>query len=249
MTDNYEQFDERLERFLKDQMTDEERQQLLAELKADPELMQRAQVMALTIQQMDEARREEGEKVIDIIKNTAEQQFRDKLGLKPAATIGVTAARAAPQPKRPLWRRAATYAVAACLLGVVAFGLYTYTYRAGNELPIIVPDYDYPDEALQRGTADSVATALKPLFDDVANGSRLSDVSKQLDSLYRVATSEEFNDLTNHANEIGWNAAVAYIKDGKKTEAIAILKRLCQENEGKLIATRAQELINQLEAK
>lgn len=112
---DYIQFDEQVERFLRRQMTEKEElsfRQLLAE---KPELKERAHITALMIREMRNAVQEEsieGQKIIDAVKGMSEGQFREVAGISkenPAAANSVR-----------LWPRLMKYAVAACIIGFVA---------------------------------------------------------------------------------------------------------------------------------
>lgn len=64
MTD-YEDFDREVDRFLKKEMTPAEEAAFTERLNADPELLERAQVIALAIEQMGAARKEDDQKILD----------------------------------------------------------------------------------------------------------------------------------------------------------------------------------------
>jgi len=83
MTYNFEKFDERVEMFLKKKMNAEEEQEFLSELKNDEKLLRRAQTISLMIQQMNEAKIEQGERVIEMISSTDEKTFIEEIEKSP----------------------------------------------------------------------------------------------------------------------------------------------------------------------
>ena len=66
---NLENFDIRLELFLKNKMTEEEGKAFLSELQSNPDLRQRAQTMAAAIKNMKELKYEYGQRVASKIEH------------------------------------------------------------------------------------------------------------------------------------------------------------------------------------
>ena len=82
---NIENFDMRLELFLKGKMTEEERKAFLNELQSNPDLRRRAQTMAAAIKNMKELRFEHGQRVASKIERLTEREFRKEAILSPKA--------------------------------------------------------------------------------------------------------------------------------------------------------------------
>ena len=74
---NIENFDIRLELFLKGKMTEEESKTFLSELQSNPDLRERAQTMAAAIKNMKELKHEHGQRVASKIENLSEREFRN----------------------------------------------------------------------------------------------------------------------------------------------------------------------------
>ena len=79
---------ERIERFLRDQMSEEENAAFVSELRSDPALREQAQIMALLIKGMKEERKEQERVVVDVA--------------QPAAAEPVVAADARPTAAKPV---------------------------------------------------------------------------------------------------------------------------------------------------
>ena len=84
---NLENFDIRLELFLKNKMTEEEGKAFLSELQSNPDLRQRAQTMAAAIKNMKELRYEHGQRVASQIDSLSERKFRKEAKLPHKARI------------------------------------------------------------------------------------------------------------------------------------------------------------------
>jgi len=249
-----EDFDEQVSKFLKKQMSDEDEKTFKEKLLENPILMERAKTIALTIQQMDEVKKQQGTKVVNIIQDMQENQLlelatagqKEEVNADTKQKDGVHTTHQKETIMVPLWRKISSYVAAACIIGIIAFGGYRYhqydaTVSLGESYASVLSD-----EGLFRGSTSDEMQEVKALFDDVANGRNLDAVSAKLDSLYYTAIGEDFNEYTNQANIIGWNAAIAYLKDGKRKEAIKILQSIKNENEGKEIANKADELIEKI---
>lgn len=74
---NIENFDARLELFLKNKMTKEESNIFLGELQDNPDLRERAQAMVAAIKNMKELKYERGQRVASRIEQVSERSFRE----------------------------------------------------------------------------------------------------------------------------------------------------------------------------
>jgi thioredoxin-like negative regulator of GroEL len=58
---------------------------------------------------------------------------------------------------------------------------------------------------------------------------------------------ETYNDYTDYSSEIGWNLAIAYLKDNNKKDASVVLEKLvAQAESGNAIHAKAIELLEKL---
>ena len=110
---NIENFDARLELFLKNKMTKEESNIFLVELQDNPDLRERAQAMAAAIKNMKELKYERGQRVASRIEQVSERSFREAAQL-PKKTMVISL------------RSIVRMSIAACFIGVISLGGYRY---------------------------------------------------------------------------------------------------------------------------
>lgn len=229
---NLENFDMRLELFLKNKMTEEEGKVFLSELRNNPELRERAQAMAAAIKNMKELKYEYGQRVASKIERLSEREFRDETKLPHKARIISL-------------RTFAKMSVAACFIGIITFG--TYRYYIYNETIALGNSYysEIPTEMVVRD-ADDVSVQLVQLFNNVKNNEDLDNTILNLEERFSLAISEEFNDYTNYINDIGWNLAIAHLKDGDRDRAIETLELLISHSESDIVIEKCKKLINDI---
>ena len=239
---NYEIFDAKVDRFLRHQMTSKEEQQFKAELAASPELMARAKTMALMIKSMSEIGLKRDQKFVDEIKGMSEAEFRKVAGLKPRVKVV------------SFWPRFTRYAAAACVAGLLCWGGVHYynihqTVSLGNSFDYYAYNMDISDGEYVRGITDSeILDQLSTLFDNVKEGKVLKKTIVQLEAIYPKALEEE-SEYSQYDNDIAWNLAIAYLKDGDKKKPIPILESMISRNQDYPEITKpAHELLDKIKA-
>ena len=210
---NLENFDIRLELFLKNKMTEEEGKAFLSELQSNPDLRQRAQTMAAAIKNMKELRYEHGQRVASQIESLSERKFRKEAKLPHKARI-----------------ISLTY----------RYYLYNETIALGNSYYS-----EIPTELVVRD-ADDVSAQLAQLFKNVKNNKDLDNTILNLEEKFSLAISEDFNDYTNYINDIGWNLAIAHLKDGDRGKAIETLELLISHSESNIVVEKCKKLISDI---
>ena len=116
--------------------------------------------------------------------------------------------------------------IAASIALVFTVGYFVYDYSATTRLGKEYA-YAFPVSEVVRGEEDEdVVNTLTLLFDNVANGKDLDNTIKQLEELWALAQSDTYNGYTTYEPYIGWNLAVAYLRDNDKKEARDILEEL-----------------------
>lgn len=229
---NIENFDARLELFLKNKMTKEESNIFLVELQDNPDLRERAQTMAAAIKSMKELRYEHGQRVASRIEQVSERSFREAAQL-PKKTMVISL------------RSIVRMSVAACFIGVISFGGYRYyiyneTVALGNSYYAAIPT-----ELVVRD-ADDVSSQLTLLFNNVKDGNDLDNTILKLQEKFSQAISEDYNDYTNYINDIGWNLAIAHLKDGERDDAIKTLELLISHTESDIVIEKCKKLIEEI---
>ena len=137
--------------------------------------------------------------------------------------------------------------VAASILILVISGWHYYDYRVttglGNEY-----EMEIESSSLVRGAGTgSVNKELNSLFTKVKSGDESDNTIKRLSLLWELSTMDTYNDYSDYAPQIGWNLAIAYLKDNDKDNAITVLTKLeGMAEDGTAIKNKCIELINKL---
>lgn len=228
--------DEKIYRFLRNQMSEDEGKELKKELAADPEKARRARTTALMIKSMQKKGEERDRRIIDAIGAMSDEEFRK-------------AVRTHPKTVR-LWpRRLAKYAAAACVaacmvVGGLRYSSYRQTVLLGNEAyTAYTPDIDATGNYRGATTTDTAAATLRPLFANVEKGEDISRTIQQLEKAYAQA-QDEASPYNSYLDDIAWNLAIACLKDGDRAKPASILEEMARRNEGyDEIARPARELL------
>lgn len=229
---NIENFDIRLELFLKGKMTEEDGKVFLSELQSDPELKQRALTMAAAIKNMKELKFEHGQRVATKIESVSEHDFREAVKTPRKARI------------LSLYS-IARIGIAACLISMISLGVYRYyiyneTVALGNSYYTAIPT-----ELVVRD-ADDVSAQLDQLFNNVKNSEDLENTIHNLEKIFAHAISEDYNDYTNYINDIGWNLAIAHLKNGNRDDAVKTLELLISHSENDIVIEKCKKLIKEI---
>ena len=213
--------DERIERYLHGEMTPEEESLFEKDLANDDTLRRQAEVMARIVKGMEVVGGEQDRMMIDKMK----------------AANGKRLA--------PVW----WISIAASLVIIFTVGYHFYdrsqTIGMGQQYAYV---FSTETETLIRGEEnEEVANKLDELFDNAANGKDLDNTIKQLDELWALSKSDSYNDYTTYEPFIGWNLAIAHLRNNDKKEARSVLKQM-QLNypEGTAMGDKVVELLKEL---
>lgn len=198
MDDQLYNNEERINRYLHGEMSSEEESVFEADLQKDNTLKQQAESMARIVKGMEVVGDEHDKQLLEKMKASSGKKTSSLRWISIAASIA--------------------------LVFTVSYFVYDYsaTTRLGKEYA-----YAFPVSEVIRGEEDEeVASTLTLLFDNVANGKDLDNTIKQLEELWALAQSDTYNDYTTYEPYIGWNLAVAYLRNYNKKEARDVLKEL-----------------------
>lgn len=215
MDDQLYNNEERINRYLHGEMSSEEESVFEADLQKDNALKQQAESMARIVKGMEVVGKEHDKQLLEKMKASSGKKTSSLRWISIAASIA--------------------------LVFTVSYFVYDYsaTTRLGKEYA-----YAFPVSEVIRGEEDEdVVNTLTLLFDNVANGKDLDNTIKQLEELWALAQSDTYNGYTTYEPYIGWNLAIAHLRNNDKKEAKAVLVQLqTMYPEGTAIGDKAAEL-------
>lgn len=202
---------ERIERFLREQMSQEENEAFFNDLKSDKDLRDEAQMMALMIKEMKEEQARQAEKL-------TEDVLAEEKNVKKAKTISML--------RWPL-------SIAAMF--ILIFGA-TLLWNRQSDTDALFTEYysSYTLQGESRGGDSEVEKELAMLFNQVGTEKEISTVIDKLQKIYDSVNSEYEYSL--YADDIAWYLALAYLKDNKPGKAKELLKPLAVNGHEKAIA-------------
>ena len=219
MDDQLYNNEERINRYLHGEMSSEEESVFEADLQKDNALKQQAESMARIVKGMEVVGKEHDKQLLEKMKASSGKKTSSLRWISIAASIA--------------------------LVFTVSYFVYDYsaTTRLGKEYA-----YAFPVSEVIRGEEDEdVVNTLTLLFDNVANGKDLDNTIKQLEELWALAQSDTYNGYTTYEPYIGWNLAIAYLRNYDKKEAKVVLEQLqTTYPEGTAIGDEVSTLLKKL---
>ena len=225
--------EERINSFLRGEMSSEEETTFMDELKSNDVLRNKAVVAARMAKAMKTVGEEEDSLVKEALLTSDDHDIE-------MIVKNVTR-------KRSKLLTLRIISVAASILILVISGWHYYDYRVttglGNEYEMMFE----PSSFVRGVDTGSVEKELNSLFAKVKSGDESDNTIKRLSLLWELSTMETYNDYTDYAPQIGWNLAIAYLKDNDKDNAMAVLTKLEGiAEDGTAIKNKCIELINKL---
>lgn len=196
---------ERIERFLREQMTPEENEAFLNDLKDDRELREEAQMMALLIKEMKEEQTMQDEAITQEILASE----------RPAAAKTIQLVK---------W----IGSIAAMFILLFGANQWYSSYKIDKVYDAYYTPYD---ASLVRGGDDeAIKKELAELYNKVETEKDITPIISRLQSIYDgiQANSDEYSDYSYYENDIAWYLALAYIKEHNLDMAKELLKQLVE---------------------
>lgn len=225
--------EERINSFLRGEMSSEDETLFMDELKSNEELRNKTVATA----RMAKAMKTVGEENDSLVKEALLTSDEHDIEM---IVNNVTRKRSKVLTLRIL-------SVAASILILVISGWHYYDYRVttglGNEYEMM-----FESSSFVRGAEmGSIEKELKILFAKVKSGDDSDNTIKRLSLLWELSTMDTYNDYTDYAPQIGWNLAIAYLKNNDKANAIEVLTKLKSiAEDGTVIKNKCIELNNKL---
>ena len=240
--------DERIESFLRGNMSAEEEEAFKKELKDSPELRCRAMEMTALIKGLQTSESKNQESIISSVETTGnkyawgrfKRTLNDLASDEEEQNVENRVKEKNSQKSHFIW-----WACSAAAVCVIFFSIFkAQRYRTLDET--ISPYYtQYDISDISRGDTDSTTVVhLYSLFEQIQTQRNVTNVIKELESIYASLNS----DYSYHpyANDIAWNLALAYIKDDQIDKAIPILEKLKEENQDSPISVKSDELLQRI---
>jgi len=195
----------RLEKYLREQMTPEENEEFLNDLRNDKELCEEMQTTVLMIKTLKEDQAKQDAEIIEEV-----------LASKKKAKI-ITIVRR-------------TLSIAAIF--ILIFGVTTLWNRQSDTDALFKQYYVSPEVSSPRGgDEDTVKQELTNLFIQVGTEKVITPIINRLQTIHDsiVADNEEYDEYKYSQNTIDWYLALAYIKVENLEKAKELLKPLADD--------------------
>lgn len=138
--------------------------------------------------------------------------------------------------------------LAACICILCVVGLQYHDFRLTTGLgEQYATTFVAQQKESIRGIESPTSKELARLYANVLRGTDLNATIKRLTVLWEVSTLDSYNDYTEDAPLIGWNLAIAHLKDNDKEAAKSTLEKLISKTEdGNVVNDKAKELLGKL---
>lgn len=231
--------DDNISAFLRGEMTKEEESSFLNKLKSDDDLRSQAIAMGYLAKAANEVGEQRDNELKDALMTANEDDARR------IAKNATRHAKIVPIRKRVI--KIAAMAAVVVLLVIGGYQYYGYRYNVN-----LATEYqsEFVNNQMFVRSADAnenVNKELSTLYANIQSGKDLGATIKRLSLLWELSTSSVYNDYTNYAPLIGWNLAIAELKNNNADEAKVVLQKLISITKpGSSINTKAKELLHQL---
>lgn len=241
-------FDDKLSRYLKGQLTTGEETEFIELLKEDPELRSKAVATARLAKAMDEEGTIADREIISALGEVS--AFEAKcIAAKTCNFDKVPAAASMKQVCKGFKFRKVilSISIAASIVLCVFGGYKYYKYQNISSLGAEYVAY-FPASEFSRGVSDPIAGTLDKYRENIETKRELKITITELKKMWDVSIEDTYNNYTEHMPQIGWLLANAYLRAGKKSEAIEALDSLISEcPKESALAIQANELKSKIE--
>lgn len=248
------QFEDKLNSFLKGEMTPAEEQAFKILLQERPELKQKAVAIARLAKALRQVGEERDQAVIEELGAVSRQKIEgltDNIcNNEPNGNIASHpfAASIIAKPKYLSFRRfVVSFSAAASILLCIFGGYKYYKYEQVSSLGQEYLAY-FPASEFSRGEGDNVSERIQALYGNIADKKDLDATIEELLHIWDASRSEEYNDYTEYMPELGWMLANAYLRGNDKKKAIEVLDKLIEDHpKDTAIGEKARELKQKVE--
>lgn len=267
VTDKELQDDERISAYLRGRMTSEEETAFMEELKGDDGLRSQAISTAHLAKAMKKIGEENDEKVKEALTSISEtaakyfasrawffhkhEVFYDALSLEDLKTeVRAELKAESSKSAKVSAKRKRIFkliSIAACIIVLFGVGFKYYNYRTVTKLGDEYCSVFVSEQTPARGIENAnVVKELQSLYANVQEGKDLDKTIKRLSVLWEVSKMKMYNDYTNETAYIGWNLAIAYLKDDDRESAYTTLQSLVSSTDNEIVRKKANELMKKI---
>lgn len=217
---------ERIERFLREQMTAEENEAFLRDMETDEALRHEAQLTALMLKELSEQQqRHDSEIIAEVV--AAKNKARQARLITLAKWVG---------------------SVAAVVL--LLFGTYIWFSPSDGGADYVALAEQYynatPAATYRSGTTDA-DKELEHLFKLVGNNDSIPTVISRLKAINNNLDAEYAYRANGNEKRIAWYLALAYLKDNRPDDAKQLLQTIVADDKGTGLGVSAQSLLDKIE--
>ncbi len=220
-------YSERIERFLREQMTPEENEAFLHDMETDEALRKETQLTALMIKELhDRQVRQDVEIIAEVV--AARRSIRKARIIRLVRWAG---------------------SVAAILL--LVFGVYVYQAGQTDERSYLALAEQYYTETSApsyRGSLTDADEELARLFEQVGTEDDMTAVINRLQAIHDNVNAEYAYHANGNDVRIAWFLALAYLKDNQPDKATPLLRTIAEDDKGTELGMKAAGLLNDIEA-
>lgn len=216
---------ERIERFLRNQMTPEENEAFMKDMEQDETLRKEAQLTALMIQDLQERQEKRDAEIIEQV--------------------------VAAKNKASLVRMVKWVASVAALF-LIVFGVYWYQSKSAHDdgsgyIALSEQYYDQTPKAVFRGGDLDLEQELDSLFVQVRTSKDMTATIKRLQTIYENVDAEYAYHVNGNDVRIKWFLALAYLKDNQKDKAVELLRMIVKDDKGTDLKQPAERLLKDID--
>lgn len=238
--------DDRIDAYLKGHMSAAEEKSFFKEMENNPELKEKAISMARLIKGLKEVGAEQDKDILHLILASSRQEVES--AAKKATQVKVEVPAESKAKILSMRKTAKWVSIAASLICIVWLG---FTYNSYRNTTALGEQYDNAFETgvFARGAEVQTETEkkLQTLFHNVKENDNIENTIHDLSLYWELSTMDTYNDYTEYSAEIGWNLAIAHLKNNDKKEAKAVLEKLISvSEEGSAVSAKAKELLERL---
>lgn len=228
MIDNehIEDFDERIEKFLRGEMTQEEEKVFKSDLKTNEELRMRAEAISALVRGMKRKGRNEDSSILTDVSANSTNKKSVPVSNNKSKVFSL---------KHFAW-----------VCSIAASIIIIYNVFSGSDEAIdLTPYYIEYGNNVVRGEEDSLAICqLTNLFEGIKSAEDCSKCVEQLETIY-LSLDTDYT-YRSHSDEIAMYLALGYIKCNRKDEAKKVLQALIDDNPYGNVSKKADELLKSL---